>query len=277
MPYTAICVGVVSTPAVTPILLKPEILEKIRKADDMTIENCSIKKDMETMSADDLEELVEEACLKDDRMEEKDELNDGMEFEEKFVRTEINKRCETDVSCLSKDDSASSADQTIFQPAADGDSDAPFSMDDLPVALEVMEKQALEKCTITHTTPPCLTGERRKRQEDEEYTNPSCSATNDNAKPSRASSKFRRRRKKIKLASIQSNDSTASPKKPGRRAPNAFVAVRVSSPEVHSKVAAMQEEMARFDSNLSATMVSTKKLHLTLMVMALESDDDIEK
>ena len=264
VPYTAISVGVVNTPTITPFLLKPECVNKVQKSEDVTIKQCTgDKNDMEAMSN---KETVL-ACLKDDRVGKEDE----MEIEENSIQKEI---CGTSAS---KEHSSSLADPVLFlSTEANKDSDTSSSLDDLPLAIEVMERQALER-TTSHTTPygSKKVKHQRKRQEDEEenLSRSATEETDDNTRPT----KSRKKRKKLKLAPSQSDDSTTSPKKPSRQAPNAFVAVRIKSPEVHSKVAAMQEAMVKFDSGLSAAMVSTKKLHLTLMVMALKNDGDIER
>ena len=59
--------------------------------------------------------------------------------------------------------------------------------------------------------------------------------------------------------------------------PNAFVSVRISSGEIRSKIEEIQAGMLTHDKKLKSTLVSSKKLHLTLMVVWLEDEEAIER
>ena len=59
--------------------------------------------------------------------------------------------------------------------------------------------------------------------------------------------------------------------------PNAFVSIRVSSPDVRAGIEKIQQEMVGKDRRLQSAMVSLDKLHLTLMVLRLESKEEEER
>ena len=67
------------------------------------------------------------------------------------------------------------------------------------------------------------------------------------------------------------------PKQEPKSAPNAFVSVRILSPEIRQKMEEVQQKMLERDKNLTSTFVSLMKSHLTLMVFRLNTEDEIEK
>lgn len=62
-----------------------------------------------------------------------------------------------------------------------------------------------------------------------------------------------------------------------RPKPNAFVAVQISSPIIREKLQRVQQSMCKYDKALETTLTSLKQLHITLMVMRLDNDEDIER
>lgn len=58
--------------------------------------------------------------------------------------------------------------------------------------------------------------------------------------------------------------------------PNAFVAIRITSPIGH-KVKQVQDEMVRADRSLQSTMMPVEKLHVSLMVMKLATHEEEER
>ena len=56
--------------------------------------------------------------------------------------------------------------------------------------------------------------------------------------------------------------------------PNAFVSIRISSPEIKANMERVQQEMQHRDRRLRSTMVSLDKLHLTLMVLRLDNSEE---
>ena len=59
--------------------------------------------------------------------------------------------------------------------------------------------------------------------------------------------------------------------------PNAFIAVRVASWRIRDKVQQVQEQMVKEEPLLQSSMVSLDKLHLTLMVLKLDSEKEEER
>ena len=59
--------------------------------------------------------------------------------------------------------------------------------------------------------------------------------------------------------------------------PNAFVSIRVPSQHIRDEIIACQEAMVEVEPALASTMVSLEKLHLTLMVMRLETEEQVER
>ena len=65
--------------------------------------------------------------------------------------------------------------------------------------------------------------------------------------------------------------------KPKRPKPNSFIAVRISSSVIKEKLQHVQEAMVDYDARLGQILTSLKKLHISLMVIRMETDDDIER
>ena len=58
------------------------------------------------------------------------------------------------------------------------------------------------------------------------------------------------------------------------RSTDAFVAIRISSPQIRSSLERIQNSMTAVESRLGAAMVSLDKLHLTLMVLRLGEEEE---
>lgn len=87
---------------------------------------------------------------------------------------------------------------------------------------------------------------------------------------------YRKRRRRSGKKPVKADKE----KKPGKRpSPNAFVAVRIPSPDIKAKLEEIQQALIEKDKRLEATLVSPAKNHITLMVMKLdkESPEEIEK
>ena len=59
--------------------------------------------------------------------------------------------------------------------------------------------------------------------------------------------------------------------------PNAFVAIRIPSWRIKSKLQELQEAMVESEPNLKSCLVSLNKLHLTMMVLRLNSEEEVGK
>jgi hypothetical protein len=68
-------------------------------------------------------------------------------------------------------------------------------------------------------------------------------------------------------------DKETKPKKPP---PNAFVAVRIPSPDISAKFEEVQRALQEKDERLKQIFVPAAKNHITLMVMSLNSPEDLE-
>ncbi|XP_030838544.1 uncharacterized protein LOC754150 isoform X1 [Strongylocentrotus purpuratus] len=66
-------------------------------------------------------------------------------------------------------------------------------------------------------------------------------------------------------------------KKQKRVAPNYFVAIQVCSPEIHQALQNVQQTVMAGDEKLKDAMVPIPTLHLTIMVMHLANDEDVER
>ena len=62
--------------------------------------------------------------------------------------------------------------------------------------------------------------------------------------------------------------------RPKKQHPDAFVAIRISSPQIRSSLERIQSSMTAVESRLGAAMVSLDKLHLTLMVLRLGEEEE---
>lgn len=155
--------------------------------------------------------------------------------------------------------------------------------EDLSLSLEHMEMESVEGASPP-THPP---GKKRKRHwRKKKKSSDAAMFLSEADTPGLADiptelteegSKVSKRKMKRELrAEAMASESTQKEKRV-RKAPNAFVSVRVASPVVREKLEAMQEHISEHDPKLSGLCVSTKKLHLTLMVMRLEDDEAIER
>ena len=61
------------------------------------------------------------------------------------------------------------------------------------------------------------------------------------------------------------------------RAPNSFVSVRIKSVKIRDNISMVQEEMIKSMPKMANIIQNPSKLHITLMVLSLQSDEDIEK
>ena len=69
-------------------------------------------------------------------------------------------------------------------------------------------------------------------------------------------------------------DKESKPRKPP---PNAFVAIRIPSPNISAKFEEVQRALEEKDERLKQVFVPAAKNHITLMVMRLNNQEDIEK
>ena len=65
--------------------------------------------------------------------------------------------------------------------------------------------------------------------------------------------------------------------KPRKPKPNYFVAIRLSDLCIHSRVQTVQDTVVSHDKRLEAALVPVETLHLTLLVIHLENEEQIEK
>ena len=56
--------------------------------------------------------------------------------------------------------------------------------------------------------------------------------------------------------------------------PNAFVSIRIPSAEIRDKLGEIQRAMVAYDKTLQSTLVSLDKLHLTLIILRLDSEEE---
>ncbi|XP_031559467.1 uncharacterized protein LOC116295700 [Actinia tenebrosa] len=91
-------------------------------------------------------------------------------------------------------------------------------------------------------------------------------------------SKKGKERKKIKKQreENESKDESDHELIPKKTRPNYFVAVRVSNPTIHSSVKVIQDSMVNFDKLLQPALIPISTLHITLMVMHLQTEE-VEK
>lgn len=112
------------------------------------------------------------------------------------------------------------------------------------------------------------------------------------SKPKTKQRKQEKRKRKLQLRALSDDDerdmANASDskddgllligkKKPKRITPNYFLAIRVSSPQIHSVIKIVQDSITTHNDKLTPALVSLATLHLTLMVIHLESDEQIQK
>ena len=85
-------------------------------------------------------------------------------------------------------------------------------------------------------------------------------------------------RPKLRKAERKKSDEKSGKKtKDKRPTPNAFVSVRILSPVIREGLAVVQEGMVEKDEEVRTVLTSLDKLHITLSVVRLESDDDQER
>ena len=104
--------------------------------------------------------------------------------------------------------------------------------------------------------------------------------------------KCERRKRKLQLNTSSDDDNTdvASPtvskddgqlpkgkKKPKRITPNYFLAIRVSNPQIHSAIKIVQDSITTHNEKLAPALIPLATLHLTIMVIHLENDEQIQK
>ncbi|XP_070556807.1 uncharacterized protein [Ptychodera flava] len=66
-------------------------------------------------------------------------------------------------------------------------------------------------------------------------------------------------------------------KKPKRLAPNYFVAIQVSNPTIHESLKNVQASVMKSDEKLKDAMIPIPTLHLTVMVMHIANDEELER
>ena len=79
--------------------------------------------------------------------------------------------------------------------------------------------------------------------------------------------------------SSSSSSSSVVPKRGRERrvSPNAFVSVRIPSVEIRQNIETIQRGLVDYDGDLFYTLTSLDKLHLTLCVLRLDSNSEIER
>ena len=113
--------------------------------------------------------------------------------------------------------------------------------------------------------------------------------TQSKAKSTCKQRKRERRKRKQQLTSLSDDDTDIanagkddglSPegiKKPKRIMPNYFLAIRVSNPQIHSGIKIVQDSITTHTEKLTPALIPLATLHLTIMVMHLEDDEQIQK
>ena len=66
-------------------------------------------------------------------------------------------------------------------------------------------------------------------------------------------------------------------KKPKKITPNYFLAIRVSNPQIHSGIKIVQDSITTHNEKLTPALIPLATLHLTLMVIHLENDEQLQK
>ena len=77
-----------------------------------------------------------------------------------------------------------------------------------------------------------------------------------------------------------SKDNGLLPKgkrKPKGIKPNYFLAIRVSNPQIHSAIKIVQDSITTHNEKLTPALIPLATLHLTLMVIHLENDEQIQR
>lgn len=73
------------------------------------------------------------------------------------------------------------------------------------------------------------------------------------------------------------NSSATPKKKPKKIVPNYFVAIRVSNPHIHSGVKIVQDSIVAQNEKIKPALIPLATLHLTLLVVHLDDDKQIQK
>jgi len=104
--------------------------------------------------------------------------------------------------------------------------------------------------------------------------------------------KREKRKRKLQLNALSDDDDTdmasasgskdnglllKGKKKPKRITPNYFLAIRVSNPQIHSAIKNVQDSITTHNEKLTPALIPLETLHLTLMVIHLENDEQIQK
>ena len=58
---------------------------------------------------------------------------------------------------------------------------------------------------------------------------------------------------------------------------NSFVSIRITSAEIKRNISMVQQEMIKVKPQMAEIIQDLAKLHITLLVLSLESDEDIER
>ena len=117
--------------------------------------------------------------------------------------------------------------------------------------------------------------------------------TQSKPKTTRKQRKREKRKRKLQLNTLSDDDddtdiTSASgnkdngllpkgKKKPKKITPNYFLAIRVSNPQIHSAIKIVQDSITTNNEKLTPALIPLATLHLTLMVIHLENDEQIQK
>lgn len=91
-----------------------------------------------------------------------------------------------------------------------------------------------------------------------------------------ASKTISRKSKNCKEKTKETNDKD-DVDRPKRNSPSHFVSIQVTNQEIHKKIGEIQEMAVKENSLLKNALVNLSKLHLTLMVMRLEDEEQMER
>nr|XP_006811111.1 PREDICTED: uncharacterized protein LOC100368455 [Saccoglossus kowalevskii] len=87
----------------------------------------------------------------------------------------------------------------------------------------------------------------------------------------------KRKRKAYDKVDDDVAEETEEDKKSKRLAPNYFVAIQVSNPEIHKNLRNVQLAVMQSDEKLKDAMIPIPTLHLTVMVMHIANDEELER
>lgn len=77
--------------------------------------------------------------------------------------------------------------------------------------------------------------------------------------------------------SLNNADTPSLKKKPKKIVPNYFVAIRVSNPDIHAGVKIVQDSLVTHNKRLKDALIPLETLHLTLLVVHLQDNEQILK